>query len=72
MGHVGTIGAALVTAVGHRRYATAVHGELHPLSLLLVPRTKVMELTPPRHMPSFELLLIRHDYLMKNSVEFKP
>jgi hypothetical protein len=31
-----------------------------------------MELTPPRHMPSFEWLLIRHDYSMKNSGELTP
>jgi hypothetical protein len=39
---------------------------------LLVPRTKVMELTLSRHMPSFEWLLIRHDYSMNNSGEPKP
>jgi hypothetical protein len=29
-------------------------------------------LTPPRHMSSFEWLLIRHDYSMKNNGELKP
>jgi hypothetical protein len=39
---------------------------------LLVSRTKVMELTLPRHLPSFERLLIRYDYSMKNSGKFTP
>jgi hypothetical protein len=30
-----------------------------------------MELTPPRHKPYFEWLLIRHDHSMKNSGELK-
>jgi hypothetical protein len=38
---------------------------------LLVPRTNVMELTPPRHTPSFEYLWIRYDPSMKNNGELK-